>query len=91
MSSTHESDVESVDRNEQTPDISGGGPDSDGSAVTETSVSIPMPQLSSLADMGVVGIREGIAYGFGLMVYIVGLALIAGVLGMIATALAGGC
>ena len=89
MTSTHESNAESVDGNEDVREVPREGPDSGGPAVTETSINIPMPQLSSLADMGVVGIREGIAYGFGLMVYIVGLALIAGVLGIIATALAG--
>jgi hypothetical protein len=89
MVSNPEPNAESVDGNEDVRGASGEGPDSDTPEVTETSINIPMPQLSSLADMGVVGIREGIAYGFGLMVYIVGLALIAGVLGMIATALAG--
>ena len=89
MVSNHEPNAESVDGNDDIRDTAEEGPDSESPKVTETSINIPMPQLSSLADMGVVGIREGIAYGFGLMVYIVGLALIAGVLGMIATALAG--
>jgi hypothetical protein len=89
MVSNHEPNAESVDGNDDIRDTAEEGPDSESPKVTETSINIPMPQLSSLADMGVVGIREGIEYGFGLMVYIVGLALIAGVLGMIATALAG--
>jgi hypothetical protein len=89
MVSNPEPNAEIVDGNEDVRGASREEPDSDSPEVTETSINIPMPQLSSLADMGVVGIREGIEYGFGLMVYIVGLALIAGVLGMIATALAG--
>jgi hypothetical protein len=89
MVSNPEPNAEIVDGNEDVRSASREEPDSDSPEVTETSINIPMPQLNSLADMGVVGIREGIEYGFGLMVYIVGLALIAGVLGMIATALAG--
>lgn len=89
MVSTPEPNVERVDGNDDVRDVSGEAPGSDDPEVTETSINIPMPQLSSLADTGVVGIREGIAYGLGLMVYIVGLALISGVLAMVATALAG--
>ncbi len=89
MVSNPKPNAEDVDGNEDVHGVPEGETSANGANVAETGINIPMPQLNSLADMGVVGIREGIAYGFGLMIYIVGLALISGVLSMVAIALAG--
>lgn len=47
------------------------------------SVDIPIPDIDTIADTGTIGIRDGVSYGFGLMIYTLGLTVISTVLGVL--------
>lgn len=75
----------SEDPNREAP----SGDHSPDTATTGTDIKDLLRKINSFSDSGTIGIREGIAYGLGLMIYIVGLAVIATVFYFVSFALLG--
>lgn len=48
---------------------------------SQRGVTIPIPDLDRFGESGIVGVQEGIYYGIGVLMYVLGLAVISTILG----------